>query len=47
MDDYDIADLQELNNKNKEIFRFVLINLAHHDLSIEDMNKLYADINSD
>ena len=47
MDDYDITDLQELNNKNKEIFRFVLINLAHHDLSIEDMNKLYADINSD
>jgi len=47
MDDYDITDLQELNSKNKEIFRFVLINLAHHDLKMEDINELYDDINSE
>ena len=37
MDDFGIDDLQELTNKNKEIFRFVLINLSHHDMNIEDM----------
>ena len=45
-DDFDITSLEELSNKNKEIFRFVLINLANHDLNMEDMNKLYEDINS-
>ena len=47
MDDFDIDDLQELSNKNKEIFRFVLMNLAHHDMSIEDVNELYKEINSE
>ena len=47
MDDFGIDDLQELSNKNKEIFRFVLINLAHHDMSMEDMNQLYRDLNSE
>ena len=47
MDDFDITDLQELSSKNKEIFRFVLINLAHYEMSMEDVNQLYADINSE
>ena len=46
MDDFDITDLQDLGNKNKEVFRFVLINLAHHKMSIEDVNELYNEINS-
>ena len=45
MDDFDIDNLEDLGSKNKEIFRFVLINLAHHKMSIEDINKLYEDIN--
>lgn len=47
MDDYDIDDLQELSGKNKEVFRFVLMNIAHHDLSFEDINELYNDINKE
>ena len=47
MDDYDITDLQELGNKNKEIFRFVLMNLSHHEMSINDVNELYKEINSE
>lgn len=47
MDDFDITDLQELSSKNKEIFRFVLINLAHYEMSMEDVNQLYTDINSE
>ena len=47
MDDFDITDLQELSSKNKEIFRFVLINLAHYEMSMEDVNQLYANINSE
>ena len=47
MDDFDITELQELGGKNKEIFRFVLINLSHHKLTIADMNELYAEINSE
>ena len=41
MDDYDITNINDLNMKNKKIFRFVLINLAHHDLTIGDINDLY------
>ena len=47
MDDYDITDLQELSGKNKEVFRFVLMNLAHHEMSIDDVNELYKEINSE
>ena len=47
MDDYDITDLQELSGKNKEVFRFVLINIAHHDMTMEDINELYNDINKE
>ena len=47
MDDYDITDLQELGNKNKEIFRFVLMNLSHHEMTINDVNELYKEINSE
>ena len=47
MDDFDITDLQELGSKNKEIFRFVLINLAHYEITMEELNQLYADMNSE
>lgn len=47
MDDFGIDDLQDLNSKNKEIFRFVLINLAHHKMSMDDMNELYAELDSE
>ena len=47
MDDFDIKDLEELGNKNKEIFRFVLMNVAHHNISIEELNELYAEVNSE
>ena len=47
MDDFDIDDLQELTNKNKQIFRFVLINIAHHDLTMEDLNEEYKQLNSE
>ena len=47
MDDFDITDLQELGSKNKEIFRFVLINLAHYEITMEELNQSYADINSE
>ncbi|MCQ2971901.1 MAG: hypothetical protein MJ209_01180 [archaeon] len=46
MDDFNITDLQDLGSKNKELFRFVLINLAHYNLNIDDINKLYGNINS-
>ena len=41
MEDYNITNIKDLNIKNREIFRFVLINSAHHDLSIGDINDLY------
>ena len=41
MVDYNITNIKDLNFKNKKIFRFVLINLAHHDLSMGDINGLY------
>ena len=47
MDDFDITNLEDLGSKNKEIFKFVLINLANHDLNMEDINSLYEDINSE
>ena len=47
MDDFDITDLQELSSKNKEIFRFVLINLAHYEITMEELNELYKDMNSE
>ena len=47
MDDFDITNINDLTNKNKEIFRFVLMNLNHHNLSMDDINELYADINSE
>ena len=47
MDDFDITDLQELSSKNKEIFRFVLINLAHYEITMEELNELYNDMKSE
>lgn len=47
MDDFDITNINDLTNKNKEIFRFVLMNLNHHNLSMDDINELYAEINSE
>lgn len=47
MDDFDITNLQDLSNKNKEIFRFVLINLAHHELNIDELNELYSEYKSE
>ena len=41
MEEYNITNIKDLNIKNRQIFRFVLINSAHHDLSIEDINDLY------
>ena len=47
MDDYDIDDLQDLSGKNKEVFRFVLMNIAHHNMSMDDINDLYAEMNKE
>lgn len=47
MDDFDITELQELGGKNKEIFRFVLINIAHYNLSMDEINEEYAELNSE
>ena len=47
MDDFDITALQELGSKNKEIFRFVLINIAHYNLNMDDINEEYAGLNSE
>ena len=41
MEEYNITNIKDLNIKNRQIFRFVLINSAHHDLSIENINDLY------
>ena len=40
MDDYDIDDLQDLSGKNKEVFRFVLMNIAHHNIFNSNSFKL-------
>ena len=47
MDDFDITNIQDLSGKNKEVFRFVLINIAHHDISMEDLNEEYNQLNSE
>ena len=47
MDDFDITDLQELGSKNKEIFRFVLINIAHYELSMDEISAEYNELNSE
>ncbi|MBE6498601.1 MAG: hypothetical protein E7Z81_10090 [Methanobrevibacter sp.] len=47
MDTFGITDIQELSSKNKEVFRFFLINLAYHDMNMDDVNKLYEDMNSE
>ena len=47
MDDFDITELQDLSGKNKEIFRFVLINIAHYNLSMDEINEEYAELNSE
>ena len=47
MDDFDITKLQDLGSKNKEIFRFVLINIAHYNLSMDEINEEYAELNSE
>lgn len=41
MDDYNITDIKDLNMKNKDLFRFVIINSSNHNFSIDDINKLY------
>ena len=46
MDDFDITELQDLGSKNKEIFRFVLINIAHYNLSMDEINEEYSRLNS-
>lgn len=47
MDDFGITDLEELSYKNKEIFRFVLMNISHHKLQMEDLNEEYKELNSE
>ena len=47
MDDFDITELQDLSGKNKEIFRFVLINIAHYNLSMDEINEEYSRLNSE
>ena len=47
MDDFDITKLQDLGSKNKEIFRFVLINIAHYNLSMDEINEEYSRLNSE
>ena len=47
MDDFNITDINELSNKNKQIFAFILINLSYHELSAEDINELYSEVNSE
>lgn len=41
MKDFNITDINDLNSKHKEIFQFVLINIAHYQMSLEDLNNLY------
>ena len=41
MEYYEINDINDLNMENNEIFRFVLINSAHYNFSIGDINDLY------
>ena len=41
MDDFDIDNIEDLNSKNKDIFRFVLINSAHYEMSVDEINELY------
>lgn len=33
MYDFNITDLQEIGSKNKELFGFILINLAHYEIN--------------
>lgn len=47
MDDFDLNKFEEMQSKNKEIFRFVLINLAHYNMNMEDIDELYVDLNSE
>ena len=47
MDDFDITKLQDLGSKNKEIFRFVLINIAHYNLNMDEINEEYSRLNSE
>ena len=47
MDEYNINELSELSNKNKEIFQFVIINISHYNLKMDELDDLYEDINSD
>ena len=41
MEDYNVTDVKDLNMKNKDIFRFIIINSAHHNFSIANINDLY------
>lgn len=47
MDDYGITDLDDLGSKNKEVFKFVLINMAYHGMTMDEINELYREINSE
>lgn len=47
MDDFGLDQIEDIQNKNKEIFRFILINLAYHGMFGKDINELYANLNSD
>lgn len=47
IDDFELNQFKEIQKKHREIFRFVLINLSHHDMNFEDIDKLYAEYNSE
>ena len=47
MDEYDITNLDDLGNKNKEVFRFVLMNMAHHNMTMDEINEAYRELNSE
>lgn len=47
MDEYNISDISEMQKKNSEIFKFLIINLNHHNLKMDEINDLYEDINSE
>lgn len=46
MKEFNLTELDDIQNKNKEIYQFVLINLAYHEISAEELNKLYKEKNS-
>ena len=47
MDDFNITDIEDIGSKNREVFQFILINLTHYGMEFDDINELYAEINSE